>query len=60
MGQTPLRPTSIGTAGRLQLEWVADITLESPAEFISMRVQKDEYEDKKATILFGGPHQSAG
>ena len=34
---TPLRPTSIGTAGRLQSEWVADIRPESPAEFVGMR-----------------------
>ena len=33
---TPSRPTSIGTAGRLQLDWVADIRSESPADFSGM------------------------
>jgi hypothetical protein len=35
----PPRPTSIGTAGRLQSEWVADIRPESPADFVGMRTQ---------------------
>src|SRR5580704_18823201 len=34
---TPPRPTSIGTAGRLHSEWVADIRPESPADFVGMR-----------------------
>ena len=33
----PPRPTSIGTAGRLKSEWVADIRPESPADFVGMR-----------------------
>ena len=33
----PPRPTSIGTAGRLKSEWVADIRPELPADFVGMR-----------------------
>ena len=35
---TPPRPTSIGMAGRLQSEQVADITSESVADFVGMRI----------------------
>jgi hypothetical protein len=34
---TPPRPTSIGTAGRLQSEWVADFRPESAADFVGIR-----------------------
>jgi hypothetical protein len=35
---TPPRPTSIGIAGQTRLEWMADITPESPTEFSGMRM----------------------
>jgi hypothetical protein len=36
-GRAPPRPTSIGTAGRLQSEQVADISPECPAEIVGIR-----------------------
>ena len=38
-GRAPPRPTSIGTAGRLQSEQVADFSPECPAEIVGIRTR---------------------
>ena len=48
----PPRPTSIGTAGRLQSEQVADISPESVADFVGMRTMTHDYKRNGTTTLF--------